>query len=47
MVEVHPNPDVALSDSKQQIDFETFDKYLEETGYAKKLSPERHEVYGF
>jgi 3-deoxy-7-phosphoheptulonate synthase / chorismate mutase len=47
MIEVHPNPDVALSDSKQQIDFETFDKYLEETGYAKKLSPERHEVYGF
>ena len=47
MVEVHPNPAVALSDQKQQIDFDTFDAYLEATGYQKKLSPERHEVYGF
>jgi 3-deoxy-7-phosphoheptulonate synthase/chorismate mutase len=47
MMEVHPNPDVALSDSKQQIDFDMFDDYLEATGYSKKLSPQRHEVYGF
>ena len=47
MMEVHPNPAVALSDNKQQVDFETFDKYLEETGYHKKLSQKRHEVYGF
>jgi len=47
MVEVHPNPAVALSDNKQQVDFRTFDHYLEETGYHKKLSQKRHEVYGF
>lgn len=47
MMEVHPNPAVALSDNKQQIDFETFDSYLQETGYHKKLSEKRHEVYGF
>lgn len=47
MLEVHPNPAVALSDQKQQIDFETLDAYLEATGYDTKLSPERHEVYGF
>ncbi|UCH26907.1 MAG: bifunctional 3-deoxy-7-phosphoheptulonate synthase/chorismate mutase [Trueperaceae bacterium] len=47
MIEVHPNPEVALSDNKQQIDFDTFDRYLEETGYHKKLSIKRHEVYGF
>lgn len=47
MIEVHPNPAVALSDTKQQIDFDAFDAYLEATGYHKKLSPERHEVYGF
>ena len=47
MIEVHPNPAVALSDNKQQIDFDTFDSYLEETGYHKKLSQKRHEVYGF
>jgi len=47
MMEVHPNPAVALSDNKQQVDFETFDKYLAETGYHKKLSEKRHEVYGF
>ncbi len=47
MIEVHPNPAVALSDNKQQVDFDTFDHYLEETGYHKKLSEKRHEVYGF
>ena len=47
MIEVHPNPAVALSDNKQQVDFETFDKYLEETGYHNKLSEKRLEVYGF
>ena len=47
MIEVHPNPAVALSDNKQQVDFETFDKYLAETGYHNKLSEKRHEVYGF
>ena len=47
MTEVHPNPAVALSDQKQQMDFDTFDAYLEATGYHKKLTPERHEVYGF
>ena len=47
MVEVHPNPAVALSDQKQQMDFEQFDRYLEDTGYHTKLSAKRHEVYGF
>ena len=47
MIEVHPDPAVALSDNKQQIDFETFDAYLEETGYHQKLSRKRLEVYGF
>lgn len=47
MLEVHPNPEVALSDNKQQIDFDTFDRYLEETGYHQKLSEKRLEVYGF
>ena len=47
MTEVHPNPAVALSDQKQQMDFEMFDEYLEETGYHTKLSEKRHEVYGF
>lgn len=47
MIEVHPNPQVALSDNKQQIDFETFDRYLDETGYHQKLSRKRHEVYAF
>jgi 3-deoxy-7-phosphoheptulonate synthase / chorismate mutase len=35
MIEVHPNPDVALSDNKQQIDFDTFDAFLDETGFKK------------
>lgn len=47
MIEVHPNPGVALSDQKQQIDFETFDHYLEDTGYHSKLSEKRVELYGF
>jgi 3-deoxy-7-phosphoheptulonate synthase / chorismate mutase len=47
MLEVHPNPAVALSDQKQQIDFDTFDQYLEDTGYHSKLSEKRLEVYGF
>lgn len=47
MVEVHPNPAVALSDQKQQMDFDMFDDYLTAVGYDKKLSPLRHEVYGF
>ncbi|MDQ3396460.1 MAG: bifunctional 3-deoxy-7-phosphoheptulonate synthase/chorismate mutase [Deinococcota bacterium] len=37
MVEVHPNPAVALSDNKQQIDFEAFDAFLTETGLDKRL----------
>lgn len=47
MIEVHPNPQVALSDNKQQIDFDTFDSYLEETGYHGKLSRKRTELYAF
>ena len=47
MVEVHPNPAVALSDQKQQMDFDQFDDYLEAVGYDKQLSAARHEVYGF
>ncbi len=47
MLEVHPNPAVALSDQKQQIDFDTFDAYLDDTGYHSKLSEKRLEVYGF
>jgi len=47
MLEVHPYPAVALSDQKQQIDFDTFDQYLEDTGYHSKLSEKRLEVYGF
>ena len=48
MVEVHPNPAVALSDQKQQLDFDAFDAYLDATGFgrpsveatpAKTLSP--------
>ena len=47
MVEVHPNPAVALSDQKQQMDFDMFDDYLTQVGYDKQLSAARHEVYGF
>ncbi len=46
MIEVHPNPAVALSDNKQQIDFEAFDAYLEATRYHGRLSPGRTELYG-
>lgn len=37
MVEVHPHPAVALSDNKQQIDFDTFDAFLRETGFHERL----------
>ncbi len=47
MIEVHPNPSVALSDQKQQLDFEAFDAYLEATNYHTKLSRKRAEVNGF
>ncbi len=47
MVEVHPNPAVALSDQKQQMDFDQFTEFLNETGYHTKLSEKRNEVYGF
>ncbi len=33
MVEVHPNPAVALSDQKQQMDFHQFAEYLKSTGF--------------
>lgn len=46
MIEVHPNPAVALSDNKQQIDFEAFDAYLAATRYHDSLSPGRTELYG-
>ena len=47
MIEVHPNPAVALSDQKQQVDFEQFDAYLESVGYHGTLSKERLELSGF
>lgn len=47
MIEVHPNPAVALSDQEQQLDFDQFDDYLHAVGYDKKLSAARREVYGF
>lgn len=47
MIEVHPNPAVALSDQKQQVDYDQFDDYLEATGYHSKLSEKRAELYGF
>lgn len=47
MIEVHPNPAVALSDQKQQVDFETFDAYLDATLYHESLSPQRLELSGF
>ncbi len=46
MIEVHPNPAVALSDNKQQIDFDAFDAYLDATRYHGRLSPGRTELYG-
>jgi len=47
MLEVHPNPAVALSDQKQQIDFAAFDDYLEAVAYHRSLSRERLELSGF
>lgn len=47
MIEVHPNPTVALSDNKQQIDFDAFDDYLEKTGYHRRLDTKRSHEYGF
>jgi 3-deoxy-7-phosphoheptulonate synthase/chorismate mutase len=45
MIEVHPNPAVALSDQKQQVDFAGFDAYLEATLFPQTLSPGRTELY--
>ena len=45
MIEVHPNPAVALSDQKQQVDFEGFDAYLDATLFPQTLSPGRTELY--
>lgn len=45
MIEVHPNPAVALSDQKQQVDFEQFDRYLDDTLFPATLSPKRTELY--
>ncbi len=47
MIEVHPNPAVALSDQKQQVDFAQFDAYLESVGYHGTLSRDRLEVASF
>ncbi len=47
MIEVHPNPAVALSDQKQQVDLETFDDYLGATLYHESLSEQRLELAGF
>ncbi|WP_028778131.1 bifunctional 3-deoxy-7-phosphoheptulonate synthase/chorismate mutase [Shimazuella kribbensis] len=38
MVEVHPNPAVALSDAQQQIDIPTFDQFMADL-HASKLLP--------
>lgn len=35
MIEVHPNPDEALSDPKQQIELSNFDSFLNELEYRK------------
>ncbi len=35
MVEVHPDPTVALSDAKQQIDLPTFDAFLQALGVVQ------------
>ena len=32
MVEVHPNPPEALSDSQQQLNFREFDEFMEAVG---------------
>ena len=46
MIEVHPNPAVALSDQKQQVDFDGFDAYLEATLFPQTLGAGRTELYG-
>ena len=46
MIEVHPNPAVALSDQKQQVDFAAFDAYLEATLFPTTLTAGRSELYG-
>jgi 3-deoxy-7-phosphoheptulonate synthase / chorismate mutase len=43
MVEVHPNPAVALSDAQQQIDIPTFDQFMGAL-YASKLLPSQIET---
>jgi 3-deoxy-7-phosphoheptulonate synthase/chorismate mutase len=40
MVEVHPNPAVALSDAKQQIDLPTFEKFISELKASRLLGLE-------
>jgi 3-deoxy-7-phosphoheptulonate synthase / chorismate mutase len=40
MLEVHPNPAVALSDSNQQIDIEQFNKFMEQMHQAGFLNQE-------
>ena len=45
MVEVHPNPAVALSDQKQQLDFDGFDAYLSATLFPATLTAARSELY--
>lgn len=45
MLEVHPNPAVALSDQKQQLDFDGFDDYLTKTLFPQTLSEGRTELY--
>lgn len=47
MIEVHPNPAVALSDQKQQVDFAAFDAYLDAVAYHESLSAQRLELSGF
>ncbi|MEM7539732.1 MAG: bifunctional 3-deoxy-7-phosphoheptulonate synthase/chorismate mutase [Chloroflexota bacterium] len=37
IVEVHPNPAVALSDQKQQMDFDQFNNYLDAVGYGEQV----------
>ncbi|MFH1131328.1 MAG: bifunctional 3-deoxy-7-phosphoheptulonate synthase/chorismate mutase [Pseudomonadota bacterium] len=50
MVEVHPCPSVARSDSQQQLDFAEFERFMVETGLDVILTPgskkKRGEVFG-
>lgn len=41
MVEVHPNPSVALSDGEQQLDLPAFERLMEGLGLAVPVPPER------